>query len=78
MHGATMRLHQHNKVSIMERLLARKAKFQQRIADLEHTIANLTEIGTEGRMAMADHLDGQLQSVKQKLFEINLEIDNAK
>lgn len=62
----------------MERMLARKAKFEQRIADLQHTIANLTEIGTEGRMAMADHLDGQLQSVKQKLYELNLDIENAK
>lgn len=61
----------------MERLLARKARFLDRIASLEHTIANLTEIGTEGRMAMADHLDNQLQSVKQKLYEITLDIENA-
>lgn len=58
----------------MKTLEEKKASLTERINSLTHHSANLKLIGGEGRLMLASQFDENVDSLKQRLYEINLEI----
>lgn len=57
-------------------LMIRKVKLEERIESLQGHIVNLTAIGGEGRLALADQFEEKVEKLKQKMFELNIELDD--
>lgn len=58
----------------MTTLMNRAVKLEQRIDSLNSHILNLSLIGGEGRMALCEQFKDKVAVLKQRLYEVNLEI----
>lgn len=55
-------------------LMIRKVKLEERIESLQGHIVNLSLIGGEGRTALAEQFKEKVDKLKQKIFELNIEL----
>ena len=62
----------------MTNLMIRAVKIETRIESLQTHILNLSLIGGEGRTALAEQFKDKVAVLKQRLYEINLEIEGSK
>lgn len=58
-------------------LMIRKVKLEERIESLQGHIVNLSLIGGEGRAALAEQFKEKVDKLKQKIFELNIELDDC-
>lgn len=58
----------------MTTLMNRAVKLEQRIDSLNSHILNLSLIGGEGRMILCEHFKDKVAVLKQRLYEVNLQI----
>lgn len=59
----------------MRTLIEKKQNLTDRIASLTHHAKNMREIGGEGRLMLASEFEEKVEKLKQRLFEVNLELD---
>lgn len=59
-------------------LMLKAVKLEQRIDSMNTHILNLSLIGGEGRTALAEQFKDKVAVLKQRLYEINLEIEGSK
>jgi len=57
-------------------LMIRKVKLEERIDSLQGHIVNLSLIGGEGRMMLVEQFAEKVEKLKQRLYEINLKLDD--
>lgn len=55
-------------------LMIRKVKLEERIDSLQGHIVNLSLIGGEGRMMLVEQFAEKVEKLKQRLYEINLQL----
>lgn len=61
----------------MRTLIERKENVVARIASLEEHIVNMRKIGGEGRLMLASQFEEKVSILKQRLYEINLQIEGV-
>lgn len=59
----------------LTQLMVRKVTTEERIESLQYHVTNLTLIGGEGRMALAEQFKEKIEKLEQQIFELNLEMD---
>ena len=57
-------------------LMIRKVKLEERIDSLQGHIVNLSLIGGDGRMMLVEQFAEKVEKLKQRLYEINLKLDD--
>lgn len=55
-------------------IMIRKVKLEERIDSLQGHIVNLSLIGGEGRMMLVEQFAEKVEKLKQRLYEINLQL----
>ena len=55
-------------------LMIRAVKLEQRIESLQTHVVNLSMIGGEGRMMLVEQFAEKVEKLKQRLYEINLQL----
>lgn len=55
-------------------LMIRKVKLEERIDSLQGHIVNLSLIGGDGRMMLVEQFAEKVEKLKQRLYEINLQL----
>lgn len=55
-------------------LMIRKVKLEERTDSLQGHIVNLSLIGGEGRMMLVEQFAEKVEKLKQRLYEINLQL----
>lgn len=59
----------------LNQLMAHHASVQGRIESLQGHIVNMHLFGGEGRLMLASQFEEKVEKLKQKLYELNLEIE---
>lgn len=59
----------------LNQLMIRHASIEGRIESLQGHIVNMRFFGGEGRLMLASQFEEKVGKLKQKLFELNLEIE---
>ena len=61
-------------LTLTTELMIRKVKLEERIDSLQGHIVNLSLIGGDGRMMLVEQFAEKVEKLKQRLYEINLQL----